>query len=41
MMKVWQSIYSQPWAEWQASEGETNSDDDGIVDAEVEEDDKK
>jgi len=43
MMKVGQSIYAQPWADGQAStEGEaTPDDDDWVVDAEVEEDDKK
>lgn len=43
MMKVGQAIYAQPGADGQAApEGDTaQADDDGVVDAEVEEDDKK
>jgi hypothetical protein len=42
MMKVGQAIYAQPGAEeWAGTEWEAQADDDGVVDAEVEEDDKK
>ena len=47
MMQVWQKLYSQPWADWQPQSGqwstseEPKKDDDWIVDAEIEDDDKK
>jgi hypothetical protein len=43
MMKVGQAIYAQPGAEeWATPEGDAATpDEDGVVDAEVEEDDKK
>jgi molecular chaperone DnaK len=40
MMKIGQAIYSQWWAEWASATSEEKKDDDGVVDAEVEGDDK-